>query len=43
MQAVLDSITSWPFLNEPLWRWALFAGAMLAISWGWHGILELMH
>lgn len=36
-------IASWPFLQEPLWRWFLAFGAFLAIGWGWHGILELMH
>lgn len=40
---MLQNITNWEFLEEPLWRWALFFGAILGIAWGWHGVLDLMH
>jgi hypothetical protein len=38
----LDNIANWPFLQEPLYRWALFFGALLGIAWGWNGIIDLM-
>jgi hypothetical protein len=42
MDNFFSTLTSWEFLDEPLWRWALFFGAMLGIAWGWNGVLDLM-
>lgn len=39
----LSAAINWDFLDEPLYRWFIFFGAMLGIAWGWHGVLELMH
>lgn len=39
---MFDSIKNWPFLNEPLWRWAIFTGAMVMILMCWGVILEHM-
>jgi hypothetical protein len=41
--AFLDTVANWQFMQEPLWRWFVMFGAMLAIAFGWHGILEFMH
>lgn len=43
MQSFFDSVVNWPFLNEPIYRWAIFVMAMAFISWGWSGVLGLMH
>jgi hypothetical protein len=32
----------WEFLDEPLYRWAIFAGAMGLILAGWAGIIRQM-
>jgi len=37
---MLSDFTNWQFLNEPLYRWFLFFGAILLISYGWNGILS---
>lgn len=42
MQDFFAAITQWNFMNEPLWRWAIFFGALLGIMWGWNGVLNLM-
>lgn len=42
MQDFLSSVTDWSFMNEPLWRWFMFFGAMLAITYSWHGLVDLM-
>lgn len=34
------SITDWPFLQEPLYRWALFIVAITMILWAWRAILH---
>lgn len=39
---IINNVTGWNFLQEPLWRWFLFFGALLGIGWAWHGILEFM-
>jgi hypothetical protein len=28
------------FLNEPIYRWALFAAAMLFFLEAWHGVIK---
>lgn len=37
-----NSITSWQFLNEPLYRWWIFFLALALSAYAWHGILEFM-
>ena len=39
---MLDKIKNWPFLNEPLYRWAIFVGALLMILFAWSCVLEYM-
>lgn len=36
---MLDSITGWTFLDEPLYRWAIFIVAIILILWAWSGVL----
>lgn len=38
----INAITDWEFLNEPLYRWALFWFALMMIGWSWNGILDFM-
>jgi hypothetical protein len=38
----IQSITNWTFLQEPLYRWAIFVIAMAFISFGWQAILGFM-
>lgn len=38
----LKSIKDWPFLQEPMWRWFIFLGAMIFISLVWRIILSYM-
>lgn len=43
--AIADSVQNlagWPFLQEPVWRWFIFIGAMLMMMFVWHGILDFM-
>ena len=42
MPQFVQNIIDWPFLNEPLYRWAVFMVAMGFITTGWHGVLEFM-
>lgn len=39
---VLTNTVNWTFLDEPLYRWFLFFGALLLIAWGWKGILSFI-
>lgn len=39
---VVTNAVSWEFLDEPLWRWFLFFGALILISIGWRGILSFV-
>lgn len=39
---VVSNLTGWSFLNEPLWRWFLFFGALILISVAWKGILSFI-
>lgn len=38
----VSAVANWAFLDEPLYRWALFFGAMLGIAVAWDGILRIM-
>jgi succinate dehydrogenase hydrophobic anchor subunit len=38
---MFDQVVGWEFLQEPLWRWALFLLAISALTFAWNGILEL--
>lgn len=38
----LNQITNWEFLNEPLYRWAIFWIALAAIAYAWNGIISFM-
>lgn len=42
MNALTNAI-NWEFLNEPLYRWFIFAGAAFGMVWAWEGIIALMH
>lgn len=35
----ITAVTGWDFLNEPLWRWALFVLALIFILTAWRAIL----
>jgi hypothetical protein len=39
---LLNGIADWQFLQEPLYRWALFILALSMILFGYNGILSLM-
>lgn len=39
---VISNLTNWSFMDEPLWRWFLFFGALMLIAWGWKGILSFV-
>jgi hypothetical protein len=36
----MESITSWKFLDEPLYRWAIFLVAISLISGVWKMIID---
>ena len=38
----LYNVVDWPFLQEPLWRWAIFVGVMLGFLYAWNGVIEFM-
>ena len=37
-----NPVSSWPFLQEPAWRWFIFVGALLLILALWGRILGYM-
>jgi hypothetical protein len=39
---MFEKIKNWPFLNEPLYRWAIFAFAMIIILMVWGTVLAYM-
>jgi len=39
---LVKSAVNTQFLDEPIWRWALFAGAMIAIGSGWRAAIDFM-
>lgn len=42
MNDFVTNVKDWPFLDEPLYRWAIFFGAMLGIAYAWNGVLRVM-
>lgn len=38
----ISQIATWEFLNEPLYRWALFWIALAFIAYAWNGVLTFM-
>jgi len=40
--AWINSAVNWQFLDEPVYRWAIFIGVMLALMAAWGGILREM-
>jgi len=40
LQSLWANTGEWTFLNEPLYRWAIFAIAMGLILAGWAGIIR---
>lgn len=39
---MLSNLPNWQFLNEPMWRWAIFALAMALIGMGWSNVIGFM-
>ena len=35
----ITTAINWDFLNEPVWRWFLFIGALILIMTAWRAIL----
>ena len=40
---MIDKVTNWEFLNEPLWRWFVFLIALTLMAWVWGAVLSFMH
>lgn len=38
----VNKIANWEFMNEELYRWFLFFGAIICISIAWGGIMRFM-
>jgi len=38
----VHKVTDWEFMNEPVWRWFVFLGALMAMGVVWNGILSFM-
>lgn len=38
----VSGVINWQFLNEPLYRWALFFFAVGAMGFAWDGVLRIM-
>ncbi len=39
---MLNTVIDWTFLQEPLWRWTIFFGAMMLIAHAYHGVLDFL-
>lgn len=39
---MIKNAVNWEFLNEPLYRWAMFFGAVTLMGVAWRGAVELM-
>lgn len=39
---MIKKVVNWEFLNEPLYRWAMFFGATVCMGVAWRGAVELM-
>jgi hypothetical protein len=37
---MLESVYGWKFLDEPLWRWFIFFGAVILIGAAWKVITD---
>lgn len=42
MPNALAAAINWDFLDEPLYRWIIFVGALMGIVWAWEGVVGLM-
>lgn len=42
MVNVVSNAVNWEFLDEPLYRWFIFFGALILISFGWRGLLSFI-
>lgn len=38
----VSNLFSWPFLNEPIWRWFVFIVAISLFMAAWAGVLAYM-
>lgn len=36
----LKNVLDWSFMNEPLWRWFMFLGALIAMMTAWRGVID---
>jgi hypothetical protein len=41
-QAMLKQLTTWPFLQEPIWRWFVFIIVLSLLLGAWNGALRHM-
>lgn len=39
---IFGTAVNWDFLNEPIYRWFIFLGALILMTFAWNGILSLM-
>lgn len=39
---IVEKIANWQFLDEELYRWFIFFGALICISIAWGGVLRFM-
>jgi hypothetical protein len=37
-----NPVSSWEFLQEPLWRWFIMFGAALVIMFVWGGVVDFI-
>lgn len=42
LKDMLSSAVSWPFLQEPIWRWLVFIIAIGGLLAAWNGVLRHM-
>lgn len=42
MENLINNIATWPFLNEPAYRWVVFFLGFSAFLVGWNGVLSFM-
>jgi hypothetical protein len=38
----ISGVINWTFLNEPVWRWFIFMGALLLMNVAWADILDFI-
>lgn len=39
----ISKVTTWEFLNEPMYRWFVFLIALSLMLFVWHTVLSYMH